>query len=387
MSFTRTSNDDHGAAFGDICIVGRPIGPGQPPYVIAELSGNHNGRIERAFALMEAAKAAGADAVKLQTYTADTITLDHDGPEFLIEGGLWHGRRLYELYQEAHTPWEWHEALFDKGRELGITVFSTPFDPTAVDFLEQLAVPAYKIASFEIIDLPLIQRVARTGKPLIVSTGMATLLEIGEAVDTARSAGCRDLVLLHCVSGYPTPPEELNLKTIPDLAARFGVPVGLSDHTLGTAVAVTATALGALAVEKHVTLRRADGGPDAAFSLEPEELERLVEECRIAQASLGRADYSRKPSESVSAQHRRSLYAVRDIRAGEPFTSENVRSIRPGFGLPPKLLPQVLGRRAIRDIRRGEALSLELIFGSDRSAPRGPQHWFADRGATGADEG
>ncbi len=346
-------------------IAGRAIGPDQPPYVIAEMSGNHNGDIERAFALIRAAKDAGADAVKLQTYTADTITIDHDGPGFVIEGGLWHGRRLYELYQEAHTPWEWHEALFAKGRELGITVFSTPFDPTAVDLLECLDAPAYKIASFELVDLPLVRRVAATSKPLIMSTGMAHLGEIHQAVEVARDAGCRDLVLLHCVSGYPTPADQANLRTIPHLAEAFGTAVGLSDHTHGIAVAVTSIGLGTCVVEKHFTLRRADGGPDAAFSLEPEELAALVDGCRTAWSALGRINYTRAEAERGSVQFRRSLYVVADIAAGEPFTPSNVRSIRPGFGLAPRHLPQILGRRSARSLRRGTPLDWRMLASAE----------------------
>ena len=342
-------------------INGRQIGTHEPPYVIAELSGNHNGDIARAFALIEIAKAAGADAVKLQTYTADTLTIDHDSPEFVIEGGLWHGRRLHDLYQEAHTPWEWHEALFAKGRELGITVFSTPFDATAVDFLESLDTPAYKIASFELIDLPLVRRVATTGKPLIMSTGMADLGEISEAVEAARSAGCRNLVLLHCVSGYPSLPDEANLRTIPHLAKAFDVISGLSDHSHGIGVAVAAVALGAAVIEKHVTLRRADGGPDADFSLEPDELRALVENCRTAWQALGRVDYSRKESERGNAVFRRSLYVVRDITEGEVYTVDNVRSIRPGYGLPPQFISTVLGRRARRTVTRGTPMSWDLL--------------------------
>ncbi len=344
-----------------IVIDDRPIGAAHPPYVVAELSGNHNGDIERAFALIEAAKAAGADAVKLQTYTADTITLDHDGPGFTLTDGLWAGRRLYELYQEASTPWDWHEALFAKAREFGITCFSSPFDPTAVALLEELGAPAYKIASFEIVDTPLIERVAVTGKPIIMSTGMASLDEIGEAVEAARSAGSGEIALLQCTSGYPTPPEDSNLRTIADLAERFGVVAGLSDHTMGTAVPVAAIALGAALVEKHFTLRRADGGPDSAFSLEPEELERLCADCRTAWTALGRASYERAPSEAASVSARRSLYAVTDIAEGEELTEQNVRSIRPAYGLAPKHLPDVLGRRAARAIARGVPLDWSLI--------------------------
>ena len=342
-------------------IAGRPIGPGHPPYVLAEMSGNHNGDIQRAFRLLEAAKTAGADAVKLQTYTADTITIDHDGPEFVIADGLWKGRRLYELYQEAHTPWEWHAALFAKGRELGLTVFSTPFDPTAVDLLESLGAPAYKVASCELVDLPLIRRIAATGKPLVMSTGMAHLGEIQDAVTAAREAGARDIVLLHCVSGYPTPPADSNLRTIPHLAQAFGVHAGLSDHSLGVGVAVAGVALGAVLIEKHFTLRRADGGPDCAFSMEPEELASLVESTRTAWQALGRVSYDLAPSERGNLQVRRSLYAVADIAEGETLTHANVRSIRPGLGLPPKHLDEVLGRAATRAIRRGTPLAWAMI--------------------------
>jgi pseudaminic acid synthase len=342
-------------------IADRRIGPDQPPYLIAELSGNHNGRLDRACALIEAAAAAGADAVKLQTYRPDTITLDCDRPDFLITEGAWAGRRLYELYGEAQTPWEWHEALFDCARRAGITIFSTPFDDSAVELLEALGAPAYKIASFEIVDLALIARVARTGKPLILSTGMATVDEIAEAVAAARAAGCAAPILLHCISGYPTPIAEANLTTIRDLQQRFGTIVGLSDHTLGTTAAVVAVALGACVIEKHVTLRRADGGPDAAFSLEPLELAQLVAGCRDAFAALGRADAGLQPSERANAVFRRSLYAVSDIAAGERFTPRNVRSIRPGYGLPPKHLPAVLGKVAARPIERGHALDWSMV--------------------------
>ena len=335
------------------------------PFIVAELSANHNGELERALRTMEAAKNAGADAVKLQTYTADTMTIDHDGPGFVIEGGLWHGRSLYELYQEAATPWDWHEALFAKGRALGLPVFSSPFDAGAVDFLEELGAPAYKIASFEIVDLPLIQRCAATGKPLVISTGMASLGEIDEAVGAAREAGAADIVLLHCVSGYPTPPEEINLSTMAELGRLFDVRVGLSDHTLGTSVSVAAAALGAVMIEKHFTLARADGGPDSAFSLEPDELARLTADCRTAAAAIGRAAIGRAPSEEANARLRRSVYVVEDVAAGEILSARNLRAIRPGYGLPPKAIDDVIGRPAARDLRRGEPLTWAMVAEPD----------------------
>lgn len=340
-------------------INGRAIGRSHPPYIVAEISANHNGDIERALALIEAAKEAGADAVKLQTYTADTMTLPLAGPDFTISGGLWDGNTLYELYKNAHTPWEWHPALFEKGREIGITVFSTPFDASAVEFLETFSPPVYKIASFELIDLPLIKRVAATGRPIIMSVGMADLGEIAEAVDAAEDAV--GLALLHCVSGYPTPPRESNLLTIPHLADAFGVVTGLSDHTLGAAASIAAVALGAAIIEKHFTFRRADGGPDSVFSLEPAEFADLVAGCRDAWDALGSVNYHRTESETPNVKFRRSLYVVSDIAAGELFNEENLRSIRPGYGLPPKHLPDVLGRKAKRALTRGTPLDWSMI--------------------------
>lgn len=345
----------------DVIIDGRKIGPAHPPYVIAEMSGNHNGDIERAFRLIDAAAEAGADAVKLQTYTADTITIDHDGPGFRLEGGLWDGRTLHDLYREAHTPWDWHGPLFEHAKRRGISIFSSPFDGTAIDLLESLGAPAYKIASFELIDLPLIRRAARTGKPLIISTGLATLGEIEEGVAAARGAGATQILLLHCTSAYPTPPEEANLRTMAHMARGFDVPVGLSDHTMGVAVPVAAVALGAVAIEKHFTLARADGGPDAAFSLEASELKDMVAACRAAWAALGQVDYGVSPGEGTGRLVRRSLYVVADVAAGATLTETNVRSIRPGFGMLPKHLPDVLGRPATRALKRGEPLDWSMI--------------------------
>ncbi|WP_299567810.1 pseudaminic acid synthase [uncultured Sulfitobacter sp.] len=331
-------------------IAGRAIGPGHAPYVIAELSANHNGDLSAALAIVDMAKARGADAVKLQTYRPDTITLDADTPDFVIEGGLWHGRRLYDLYEEAHTPWDWHPALFDHARKAEITMFSSPFDTTAVDLLEDLGAPAYKIASFEAVDLPLIRYVAATGKPMIVSTGMANMDEIGEAVAAARDGGCTDLVLLHCVSGYPAPARDYNLATIPDMARRFGVSVGLSDHTLDNTTAIASVALGASVIEKHVTLDRKGGGPDDSFSLEPDDLEELCRGARTAWEATGRVDYGRKSSEQGNVQFRRSLYFVRDLPAGSILSADAVRSVRPGYGLPPKMLDRVIGATLVRDV-------------------------------------
>lgn len=346
-----------------IVIAGRRIGRGNPPLVVAEMSGNHNQSLERALAIVEAAARAGAHAVKLQTYTADTMTLDVDRGEFRIDdpGSLWNGKTLYQLYHEAHTPWEWHKAIFDRARELGMIAFSTPFDETAVDFLEGLDVPCYKIASFENTDIPLIRKVAATGKPVIISTGMATEQELRESVEAARAAGCRDLVLLKCTSAYPATAESANLLTIPDLRERFGCVVGLSDHTMGIGVAVASVALGAAVIEKHFTLRRTDGGPDAAFSLEPEELALLVAESERAWRSLGTVSYGPSGSENGSLVFRRSLYVVSDMRVGEEFTPHNVRAIRPGLGLAPKYLREFLGRKACRDIPRGTPLAWDML--------------------------
>jgi pseudaminic acid synthase len=344
-------------------IDGRPIGPEHPPYIVAEMSGNHNGEIERAIRLIDAAQQAGADAVKLQTYTADTITIDHDGPGFVLEGGLWDGRRLYDLYQEAHTPWEWHPALFAHARKIGISIFSAPFDATAVDLLESLEAPAYKIASPEIVDLALIERCAATGKPLVISTGMASFEEIQSAVETARGAGAAQLLVLHCISSYPTPLDQAHLSTIGDLSRRLNAPVGLSDHTLDTFAAAVAVGQGAVLIEKHFTLARADGGVDSAFSLEPAELKRLVEDSRAAHAALGTPRYRPTEAEQGMLIARRSLYVVADIKAGEAFTQANIRSIRPSHGLAPKYLRSVLGKTATRDIRRGEPLAGDMIHG------------------------
>ncbi|HWE44709.1 MAG TPA: pseudaminic acid synthase [Caulobacteraceae bacterium] len=345
----------------EVTIAGRAIGPAHEPFVICELSGNHNGSLERALQMIDAAAATGCDAIKLQTYTADTITLDSDRPEFQIHGGLWDGRSLYELYQEAHTPYAWHAALFERAKQRDVILFSSPFDETAVDLLESLDAPAYKIASFEAVDLPLIAYAASKGKPLIISTGMASADEIAAARDTALEAGAAGVILLHCVSSYPAALEDANLRTIPDMAFRFGAPIGLSDHTPGTTAAVAAIALGACVVEKHFTLARADGGPDAAFSLEPDEFTALTRDCKAAWRTLGRAHYDVLGSERGSLQHRRSLYVTADVRAGEALTRANVRSVRPGNGLAPKHLPEVLGRMATRDLMRGEPLEWGMV--------------------------
>ncbi|MCG3727046.1 pseudaminic acid synthase [Vibrio cincinnatiensis] len=344
-----------------ITIDGRRIGPDYAPYIIAELSANHNGDIQRAFQIMEEAKKAGADAIKLQTYTHDTITMDCDSEEFQIRGGLWDGQTLYELYKGAHMPWEWHEPLFERAKQLGITIFSSPFDFTAVDLLESLDAPAYKIASFELIDLPLIKRVAQTGKPMIMSTGMANEQEIAEAIQTARDNGCKELVVLHCVSGYPAPADQYNLRTIADIAQRFDVLAGLSDHTIDNATAVASVALGACLIEKHVTMDRNGGGADDSFSLEPHELQALCRDTKTAWAALGKVNYERTEAEKGNVKFRRSLYVVKDIKAGEELTPDNIRSIRPGFGLAPKYYESVIGKTIKVDVSRGTPLSFELI--------------------------
>lgn len=347
----------------EILINDQKIGAGHPPYVIAELSANHNGDISRAFRTMDMAKQAGADAVKIQTYTPDTMTIQCDKPDFQITEGPWNGYNLYELYKEAQTPFEWHEAIFDYAKKIGITVFSTPYDETAVDLLERLQTPAYKVASFEAIDIPLIRYIAKTRKPMIISTGMANEQEISDALEAARSSGCDDIVLLHCISGYPSPIEQANLATIPDMAKRFNCLVGLSDHTLGTVVPVTAVALGICMIEKHVTLSRKDKGPDSEFSLEPNELKRLCQESRSAWDALGVAGYDRKPVEEQTAKFRRSIYFVQDVRAGEAITRYNIRRIRPGYGLPPKYYDDLLGKRVKANVARGTAVTWDLIDG------------------------
>jgi N-acetylneuraminate synthase len=329
----------------------RVVGPDQPPYVIAEVSANHNGRLETALKLVEVAKEAGADAVKLQTYRPDTITLRSDAEEFRIRGGLWDGRTLYDLYEEAHMPWEWHAPLFERARELGIAIFSSPFDHTAVDLLESLGAPAYKIASFEAVDLPLIRYAARTGKPLIISTGMADAQEIGDAVGAAREAGCTQLALLRCVSSYPAHPGDYHLRTIGDMAERFGALVGLSDHTIDNTTAVVSVAMGACLIEKHFTLDRDGGGPDDSFSLEPRDLAALCRDARTAWEAMGRVDYGRKSSEIGNAQLRRSLYFVKPLKAGERVAADAVRSVRPGYGLAPKHLDEVVGSVLLEDVQ------------------------------------
>jgi pseudaminic acid synthase len=340
------------------------VGPEYRPFIIAEMSGNHNRSLDRAMAIVDAAAASGAHALKLQTYTADTMTLDIREGDFVINDpkSLWNGRNLHDLYEEAHTPWDWHKPIFERARKLGMVPLSTPFDNTAVDFLESLNAAVYKIASFEMTDLPLVRRVAATGKPMIVSTGMASLAEIDETVKTARAAGCRDLVLLKCTSTYPATPEKTNLMTIPAMRDAFAVQVGLSDHTMGVGASVAAVALGATVIEKHFTLARADGGVDSTFSLEPSELKSLVVETERAWQAMGQINFGTSSAqEEKSLAFRRSLYVTQDIKKGEAFTTQNTRAIRPGYGLPPKWLEHVLSRKAAQDVKRGTPLSLEIL--------------------------
>lgn len=345
-----------------LTINGRQIGDGAPVYIVAEMSANHNQDFDQAIRLIRAMKESGADAVKLQTYRPDTITIDCDNQHFRIgKGTIWEDRNLYDLYAEAYTPWEWQPKLKEIANELGLDLFSTPFDHTAVDFLEGMEVPAYKIASFEIVDLPLIQRIAQTGKPIIMSTGMATLAEIDEAVRTARDTGATQIALLKCTSAYPAPPVEMNLRTIAHLAEAFNMPVGLSDHTLDIAVPIAAVALGACIVEKHFTLSRDIPGPDSVFSLNPLEFKEMVRAIRVAEQALGAVRYDVTAGEAASRVFRRSLFVVEDIKAGDTFTSKNLRSVRPGDGLPPKYLKEVLGCRAVRDIPRGTPLIWDHI--------------------------
>ena len=344
-----------------LSIQGRKIGTGEPPYIIAELSANHNGSLERALKTIDAAHKAGADAIKLQTYTADTMTIDCDREDFLITKGLWDGYKLYDLYRWAETPYEWHRSMFEHARKRGITVFSTPFDESAVDLLERLDTPAFKIASFENTDLPLIRYVAKTGKPLIMSTGLATEDEIAEAVEAARIAGCVELVLLHCISSYPTPMEQANIRQLAELGRRFGVTTGLSDHTLGTTASIAAVALGACVIEKHFTLSRADKGPDSEFSIEPFELKHLCQETRDAWRALGQVGYNRQPAEAGSKVFRRSIYFVHDLSAGSVIEPKDIRRIRPGMGLAPKHFNDLVGKRLKKDVQRGMATSWDLF--------------------------
>jgi len=345
----------------DFRINGRSIGPGHPPYIIAELSANHNGSLQRALETIDAAQRCGADAIKLQTYTPDTITIDCDAPDFMVKGGLWDGYKLYDLYKLAQTPFEWHQVLFEHARNRDLTVFSTPFDESAVDLLESLNTPAYKIASFELVDLPLIRYAARTGKPMIMSTGMASESEIEEAVATVRDAGCKELVLLHCISSYPAPMDQANLRQMPELSRRFGTVPGLSDHTLGTSASVAAVALGACLIEKHFTLSRADKGPDSEFSLEPADLIRLCTDTRDAWLALGRVGFERQQAEAGSKVFRRSIYFVRDLPIGTVIGPEDIRRIRPGMGLSPKYFDEIIGKRLKVSVKRGDATNWNLL--------------------------
>jgi N-acetylneuraminate synthase len=344
-------------------IGGHTIGQGHRPFIIAEMSGNHNQSLDKALEIVEAAARAGVHAVKLQTYTADTMTLDIQTGEFFIddENSLWKGQSLYDLYKQAYTPWEWHPIIFQRCRELGLIAFSTPFDESAVDFLESLDVPCYKIASFENTDIPLIRKVAATGKPIIISTGMATLAELDETVREARNAGCKDLILLKCTSTYPAQPDDTNLLTIPHMRDLFGCEIGLSDHTMGVGVAVASVALGCTVIEKHMTISRAEGGVDAAFSMEPHEMAQLVTETERAWRSLGHVSYGPTSSEKPSLKHRRSLYVVEDLQPGDVLTRDNVRAIRPGLGLPPKYLDMLLGRRVTKPVKKGTPVTFDLF--------------------------
>lgn len=350
----------------EFSISGRPIGNEYAPYVIAEMSANHNGNIETAFRIIEEAKKAGADALKIQTYTPDTITLNSDLPDFQIKGGLWDGKTLYELYEWAHTPWEWHKPLFEHAKKIGIPIFSSPFDTTAVDLLEDLNAPAYKIASFEAVDLPLIRYVAATGKPMIISTGMADAEEVQEAITAAQEGGCKQLAILHCVSGYPAPAGDYNLRTIGDMIERFGLVTGLSDHTLDNTTAIASVVLGASIIEKHFTLNRNGGGPDDSFSLEPADLAALCRDSKTAWKALGQVDYGRKSSEQSNAQFRRSLYFVKDMKAGDVITEDCIRSVRPGYGLTPKYYNDVVGEVLSKPVSKnspvtGKELTMKLL--------------------------
>ena len=344
-----------------ISINDRKIGPNFCPYIIAEMSANHNGSIDNAFKIIDIAKASGADAVKLQTYHPDTITMNMSTPEFIINGGLWDGQSLYELYESAFMPWEWHKPLFDHAKKRDITIFSSPFDSTAVDLLEDLNAPAYKIASFEAIDLPLIEYVAKTGKPMIISTGMADSEEIEEAILTAQQSGCKQLAILHCVSGYPAPADDYNLNTLTDMRKKFGLVTGLSDHTTDNITAITSIALGASIIEKHVTLDKNGGGPDDSFSLEPEDLKQLCIGAKNAWSALGKVDYSKKTSEKENAKFRRSLYFIKDIDQGEVISEEHIKSIRPGYGLAPKHYKEIIGKTTSQKILLGTAVSWDHI--------------------------
>jgi N-acetylneuraminate synthase len=339
----------------------REIGPNCNPYIIAEMSANHNGNIDNAYNIIKMAKMSGADAVKLQTYHPDTITMNFQTPEFMIEGGLWDGQSVYNLYESAFMPWDWHKPLFDYARKIGITIFSSPFDSSAVDLLEDLNTPAYKIASFEAIDLPLIRYVAKTKKPIIISTGMADFEEIQEAIEVAQEGGCEELAILHCVSGYPAPAKDYNLKTLLDMQEKFSLVTGLSDHTVENTTALVAIGLGASIIEKHVTLDRNGGGPDDSFSLEAEELENLCKQSKIASSCIGEVDYGRKSSELANVKFRRSLYFARDLKAGDVITKDAVRSIRPGYGIPPKYIELIIGTIVQKDVNHGQAVTQDVI--------------------------